>query len=80
MSSIPVKLMAKTSLQTINGGFLWVLRFPPPIKLTTMIYLTEILLKVAINNRTLTIRLLLVYYILYVIQLSDRVYNVTFPA
>jgi hypothetical protein len=28
------------------AGFLWVLRFPPPIKLTTMIFITEILLKV----------------------------------
>jgi len=30
------------------GGFLWVLRFPPPIKLTTDI--TEILLKVTLNT------------------------------
>jgi hypothetical protein len=33
------------------GGFLRVLQFPPPIKLTAMIYLvTEILLKVALNT------------------------------
>jgi hypothetical protein len=32
-------------------GFLWVLRFPPPIKLTATIYdITEILLKVALNT------------------------------
>ena len=33
------------------GGFLRVLRFPPPIKLTATIYrITEILLKVALNT------------------------------
>ena len=32
------------------GGFLRILRFPPPIKLTTMIFITEILLKVAKKN------------------------------
>ena len=34
------------------GGFLRVLRFPPPIKLNTTI--TEILLKVALNTITIT--------------------------
>jgi len=34
-----------SDLQQVDG-FLWVLRFPPPIKLTATI-LTEILLKVA---------------------------------
>ena len=35
-------------------GFLLVFQFPPPMKLTTMIYLvTEILLKVLLNNITL---------------------------
>ena len=38
------------------GGFLRVLQFPPPIKLTVAIY-TEILLKVALNTITLTITL-----------------------
>jgi hypothetical protein len=39
------------------GGFLRVLWFPPPIKLTATIYknVTEILLKVALNTITLTI-------------------------
>jgi len=32
------------------GGFLRVLRFPPPIKLTAMICITEILLKVALKT------------------------------
>ena len=36
------------------GGFLWVLRFPPPIKFTAKI-LTEIMLKVALNAITLTL-------------------------
>jgi hypothetical protein len=36
------------------SGFLWVLRFPPPIKLSHDI--TEILLKVALNNITLTLK------------------------
>jgi hypothetical protein len=32
-------------------GFLWALRFPPPIKLTTTMYIVaEILLKVALNT------------------------------
>jgi hypothetical protein len=35
------------------GGFLRVLRFPSPIKLTAMI-MTEILLKVALNTITIT--------------------------
>ena len=35
------------------GGFLRVLRFPPPIKLTD--YIAKILLKVAINTITLTL-------------------------
>jgi hypothetical protein len=35
-------------------GFLWILRFPPPIKLTTT-SLTELLLKVALNIITLTL-------------------------
>ena len=35
------------------GGYLWVLWFPPPIKLTATI-ITEILLKVALNTITLT--------------------------
>ena len=34
------------------GGFLRVLRFPPPIKLITTIIITEILLKVALNTIT----------------------------
>jgi hypothetical protein len=39
-------------------GFLWALRFPPPIKLTTTMYIVaEILLKVALN----TINLLLCF-------------------
>ena len=38
------------------GGFLWVLWFLPPIKLTVMIYIvTEILLKVVLNTITLTL-------------------------
>ena len=32
------------------GGFLRVLRFPSPIKLTATIYITEIVLKVALNT------------------------------
>ena len=32
------------------GGFLLIFRFPPPIKLTTTIYITEILLKVALHT------------------------------
>jgi hypothetical protein len=32
------------------GGFFRVLRFPPPINLTTTIYITETLLKVALNT------------------------------
>jgi hypothetical protein len=37
------------------GGFMRVLRFPPPIKLTATIYnLAEILLKVALNTITRT--------------------------
>jgi hypothetical protein len=36
------------------GGFLWELRFPPPIKLTAN-DITEILLKVALNTITLTL-------------------------
>jgi hypothetical protein len=37
------------------GGFLRVLRFPPPIKLTAMYdNITEILLKVALNTINLT--------------------------
>ena len=35
------------------GSFLWVLQFPPPIKLTAI---TEILLKVALNTITLTLQ------------------------
>ena len=35
-------------------GFLWVLRFPPPIKLTRH-KITEILLQVALNTITLTL-------------------------
>ena len=35
------------------GGFLRILRFPPPIKLTTMISLTEMLLKMALNRNPL---------------------------
>jgi hypothetical protein len=35
------------------GGFLRILRFPSPIKLTAMI-MTEILLKVALNTITIT--------------------------
>jgi hypothetical protein len=35
------------------GGFVWVLRFPPPIKLTAN-DIAEILLKVAFNTITLT--------------------------
>jgi len=40
------------------SGFLWVLRFPPPIKLTASIQLkikTEILLEVALNTINQTI-------------------------
>jgi hypothetical protein len=38
------------------GGFLWVLWFLPPIKLTVMIHnTTEILLKVVLNTITLTL-------------------------
>ena len=44
------------------GGFLRVLQFPPPIKLTVTIY-TEILLKVALNTINLTITLVSVKYI-----------------
>jgi hypothetical protein len=33
------------------SGFLRVLRFPQPIKLTAMIDITEILLKVALNTK-----------------------------
>ena len=36
------------------GGFLCVLQFPPPIKLTATIYITKILLNVALNTITLT--------------------------
>ena len=37
------------------GGFLRLLRFPPPIKLTTMIYpVTEIMLKMALNTISVT--------------------------
>ena len=32
------------------GGFFRVLRFPPPINLTTTIYITETLLKVSLNT------------------------------
>ena len=39
------------------GGFLLALQFPPPLKLTTMIDITEILLKVALNNITPTLTL-----------------------
>ena len=44
----------KTSLKFVSdlrqiGAFLWVHLFPPPIKLTTR-YITEILLKVALNT------------------------------
>jgi hypothetical protein len=37
------------------GGLLRVLRFPPPKKLTATIWLTELLLKVALNTITLTL-------------------------
>ena len=45
--------MFDSDLQQV-GGFLWVLQSPPPIKLTTN-DLIEILLKVALNNITLTL-------------------------
>jgi len=35
------------------GGFLWVFRFPPPIKLIAMHDITEIFLKVVLNTITL---------------------------
>jgi len=35
------------------GGFLWVLRIHPSIKLTTTIFITEMLLNVALNTITL---------------------------
>ena len=38
-----------SELREVGGGFLWVLRFPPCLKLTTTIF-TEILLKVALNT------------------------------
>ena len=47
------------------GGFLRVLQFPPPIKLTVTIY-TEILLKVALNTINLTITLVSVKYIQFI--------------
>ena len=47
------------------GGFLRVLQFPPPIKLTVTIY-TEILLKVALNTITLTITIVSVKYIQFI--------------
>jgi hypothetical protein len=36
-------------------GFLWILRFPPPIKKTDHHDITEILLKVALNTIFLTL-------------------------
>ena len=36
------------------GGFLWVLQFPQPIKLTATISITDILLKVALSTINLT--------------------------
>jgi hypothetical protein len=45
------------------GGFLWVLRFPPPIK-TDHHNITEILLKVAFNTITLILlrwRIIVIY-------------------
>ena len=52
---IPVYLIQHYVIKFVSdlrqvGGFLRVLRFPPPIKLTTTIYITEILLKVALNT------------------------------
>ena len=50
------------------GGILWVLWFPPPIKLTAMIIITEILLKVALS--TLTLMMLSDYYRFMLFQLT----------
>ena len=50
-----IKFVSDSSLV---GGFIWVLLFPPPLKLTTTIIdITQILLKVALNTITLTITL-----------------------
>ena len=50
-----IKFVSDSSLV---GGFLWVLLFPPPLKLTTtIINITQILLKVALNTITLIITL-----------------------
>ena len=35
------------------GGLLWALRFPPPIKLTATIYITEIMLEMALTLNTI---------------------------
>jgi hypothetical protein len=43
----------KYNLQQVSS-FLWVLRLPPPIKLTATTYVTEILLKVVLITITLT--------------------------
>jgi hypothetical protein len=48
------KIKFVSDLQHV-GGFLWVLRFPPPIK-TDRHNVTEILLKVVLNTLTLTPR------------------------
>jgi hypothetical protein len=53
-SSIPKNRNWLIVLVRKDGGFLGVLGFPSPIKLTTTIFITEILLKVALKTLTLT--------------------------
>jgi hypothetical protein len=45
-------LCNKLCFSSVTWGRLVVLRFPPPIKLTTMNDITEILLKVSLNTIT----------------------------
>ena len=52
VSSIQLYVIKFVSYLRQVGGFLWVLQFPPPIKLTTTI--AEILLNVTLNTLTLS--------------------------
>jgi len=54
------------------SGFLRVLWFPPPIKQTDRYYITEILLKVALNTITLTLSL----YLFLIVVMKDEMYTV----
>ena len=63
IAQIKLQITAKfVNDQRQVGGFLWLLRFPPPIKLTSSVYIVaEILLKVTLNTINITNPMICIY-------------------